>query len=98
MTAIRKAAMALALGAALAGAAGPALADSQPSNGIASTGRPDQGFGGPGFPHCHVNVFAGGNQDKFDTIVVYPSHIGHDSSGLGEGPFVADPNCDGVAG
>jgi hypothetical protein len=69
-----------------------ALADNQPSQGEHSTGRNEQGFGGG--PHCHVNVQAGG---PF-TVQAFPSHMGHLSSGLGEGPFVADPNCDGIPG
>jgi hypothetical protein len=69
-----------------------ALAENQPSEGENSTGRNEQGFGGG--PHCHINVRAGG---PF-TVQAFPSHQGHDSSGLGAGPFVADPNCDGVPG
>lgn len=96
MTAIRKAAIALALGSVLIGAAGPALADSQPSQGIRSTDRNDAGFGGG--PHCHVQTVAGGQQDEFDTIVVYPSHTGHASSNAAGTIFQADPNCDGIPG
>jgi hypothetical protein len=96
MTAIRKAIIALAAGAALIGAAAPALAESQPSQGIASTGRNDAGFGGG--PHCHVQVVAGRQQDQFDQIVVYPSHRGHEASGLPATIFQADPNCDGIPG
>ena len=95
MTAIRKALIALALGVALVGAAGPALADSQPSQGVSSEGRNPNGFGGG--PHCHVQVIAGQHQDQFDTIVVYPSHRGHEASGLPATVFQADPDCDGIA-
>ena len=99
MTAIRKALVALALGAALLGAAGPALADNQPSQGINSDGRNLNGFGGNVFfPHCHVQVIAGQQQDKFDEIVVYPSHLGHAASGLPATVFQADPTCDGTPG
>ena len=71
----------------------PAMAvaeDNQPSQGENSTGRNEQGFGGG--PHCHVNVQANG---PF-TVQAFPSHMGHVSSGGGEGPFRADftdPAC-----
>ena len=73
----------------------PAIAlaeDNQPSEGEHSTGRNDSGFGGG--PHCHVNVQANGHF----SVQVFPSHMGHVSSGLGEGPFVADPDCNGIPG
>jgi hypothetical protein len=69
-----------------------ALADTQPSQGVHSTGRNEAEFGGG--PHCHVLIREG---NHFKTIVVYPSHQGHDASGLTH-IFAADPNCDGDAG
>lgn len=71
----------------------PAFADSQPTNGTASEGRNDNGFGGG--PHCHVNLVAGEHQDVFDTIAVYPSHTAHVNTGLPTNIFQADPDCDG---
>lgn len=76
--------------------AGAVFADTQPTNGDASTGRNDAGFGGG--PHCHINTIASEHNEQVDFIAVYPSHTGHVSSGLGEGPFAADPNCDGDPG
>jgi hypothetical protein len=87
-------AFATLVGALVLLAPASALADTQPSQGARSTGRNDAGFGGG--PHCHVLIGAG-NQEAFDTIVVYPSHQGHDASGLTH-IFAADPNCDGDAG
>ena len=80
----------------LAAAAVPAFADTQPSNGISSTGRDDSGFGGG--PHCHINLVATEHQDQFDFIAVYPSHTAHVQTGLPTGVFAADPNCDGDPG
>jgi hypothetical protein len=84
--------VAATLGLTLAASAGAAFADTQPSNGITSTGRNDQGFGGG--PHCHV--MSVDNNGRFDTVVVYPSHTGH--SHAGNDVFLADPDCDGDAG
>jgi len=70
-------------------------ADNQPSQGEHSTGRNAAGFGGG--PHCHVLAVEQAN-GHFRFVQVFPSHMGHVSSGLGDGPFVADPNCDGVPG
>jgi hypothetical protein len=88
------------LGAAVVAVAtllGPpvAAADSQPSQGERSTGRNDAGFGGG--PHCHVLSVEQAN-GHFTWIRVFPSHQGHASSGLADGPFVADPDCDGLPG
>ena len=65
----------------------------QPSQGENSTGRNDAGFGGG--PHCHLLAVESA-QGAFDVIRVFPSHMAHVSTGLGEGPFVADADCDGV--
>ena len=86
------AAATLTLGMIAMPAVALAADDNQPSQGEHSTGRNDEGFGGG--PHCHVNVRAGG---PF-TVQAFPSHMGHLSSGIAEGPFVADPNCDGIPG
>lgn len=68
--------------------------DSQPSQGENSTGRNDAGFGGG--PHCHVLRSSHGA--PFEWIRVFPSHQGHASSGTADGPFLADPDCDGDPG
>jgi hypothetical protein len=73
--------------------ASPALADTQPSNGVTSTGRNEAGFGGG--PHCHV-IAVDSAQSQVDFIVVYPSHTGHTNAG--NDIFNADPNCDGDPG
>ena len=65
----------------------------QPSEGENSTGRNDAGFGGG--PHCHLLAVESA-QGAFDFIQVFPSHMAHVSTGLAEGPFVADANCDGL--
>jgi hypothetical protein len=65
----------------------------QPSQGDNSTGRNDAGFGGG--PHCHVLVVDSA-QDRFDHIRVFPSHTAHAQTGLVDGVFVADPDCDGI--
>ncbi|HLM65852.1 MAG TPA: hypothetical protein VK306_16265 [Acidimicrobiales bacterium] len=70
-----------------------ASAENQPSQGEHSTGRNDAGFGGG--PHCHVLVVDSA-QSQFDFISVFPSHTAHVHTGLAEGVFVADANCDGV--
>jgi hypothetical protein len=76
------------------GFASAASADhNQPGQGETSTGRNDAGFGGG--PHCHVLVVDSA-QDQFDFIRVFPSHTGHASSGLADGPFAADGDCDGL--
>ena len=73
----------------------PVMADPHPSGGFASEGRNDAGFGGPTAPHCHINTRS---NSPFDFTPAFPSHKAHVASGLGEGPFVADPNCDGDPG
>ena len=73
-----------------------ASADTQPTQGFASTGRNDAGFGGG--PHCHVNAIASSHNPGVDFIEVFPSHTGHLHSGLADGVFQADPNCDGAPG
>jgi hypothetical protein len=78
--------------ALLGPAAGAWAATNQPSQGDQSTGRNDAGFGGG--PHCHV-LIVDSAQSQFDHITVYPSHTGHASSGLTDGVFAADPDCDG---
>ena len=65
----------------------------QPSQGENSEGRNDAGFGGG--PHCHLLAVESA-QGAFDFIQVFPSHMAHVSSGVGEGPFVADGDCDGL--
>ena len=92
---MRKLALALVPTLLALAIAAPAMADGHPSNGETSTGRNDAGFGGG--PHCHINTTASGHA-PFDFVLVYPSHQGHASSGFGEGPFTADPNCDGDPG
>ncbi|HEX6238817.1 MAG: hypothetical protein ACLFXM_02325 [Acidimicrobiia bacterium] len=67
----------------------------QPGNGEASTGRNDAGFGGG--PHCHV-LIVDNAQDQFEFIRTFPSHTGHANSGLVDGVFAADPDCDGLPG
>jgi hypothetical protein len=86
MTAMRNLAFVLALGAGLAGAAAPALADNQPSQGASSAIRNDSGSAGP---HCHINLTAGEAQDAFDDILVLPSHKAHVATGLSDGTFAA---------
>ena len=68
--------------------------DNQPSQGESSTGRNEAGFGGG--PHCHVLRSSHGA--PFEWIRVFPSHQGHASSGTADGPFLADPDCDGDPG
>jgi hypothetical protein len=75
------------------GMASMASAANQPSQGESSTGRNDAGFGGG--PHCHVLVVDSA-QSQFDNIRVFPSHTAHINTGLTDGVFVADANCDGV--
>ena len=76
------------------GLASAASAESnQPGQGETSTGRNDAGFGGG--PHCHVLVVDSA-QDWFDFIRVFPSHTAHVHSGLVDGVFVADADCDGM--
>jgi hypothetical protein len=70
-----------------------AFAQTHPSQGENSTGRNDAGFGGG--PHCHVLVVDNA-QDRFDAIRVFPSHTGHLHSGLADGVFAADADCDGM--
>ena len=75
------------------GLASAASADpNQPGQGESSTGRNAAGFGGG--PHCHVLVVDSA-QDQFDLIRVFPSHTAHDRTGLVEGVFMADSDCDG---
>ncbi len=87
------AAMAMTLGAIAVPAVASAVDENQPSQGENSTGRNDQGFGGG--PHCHLLVVEQAN-GRFTYIRVFPSHTGHVHSGLGEGPFIADADCDGL--
>ena len=65
----------------------------QPGQGENSTDRNAAGFGGG--PHCHVLVVDSA-QDQFDLIRVFPSHTAHVHSGLADGVFVADSDCDGI--
>jgi hypothetical protein len=77
-----------------AGLASAASAEAnQPGQGESSTGRNAAGFGGG--PHCHVLVVDSA-QDRFDLIRAFPSHTGHANSGLVDGVFAADPDCDGM--
>jgi hypothetical protein len=85
---------ALALGAVAVPSIALAVDDNQPSEGENSTGRNDEGFGGG--PHCHVLRSSHGA--PFEWIRVFPSHQGHASSGTADGPFLADPDCDGDPG
>ena len=85
---------ALALGAVAVPSSALAVDDNQPSQGENSTGRNDTGFGGG--PHCHVLRSSHGA--PFEWIRVFPSHQGHASSGTADGPFLADPDCDGDPG
>lgn len=74
-------------------ATGASAQTNQPGQGETSTGRNDAGFGGG--PHCHVLVVDSA-QAQFDFIRVFPSHTGHAASGLADGPFAADADCDGL--
>jgi hypothetical protein len=74
-------------------ATGASAEPNQPGQGENSTGRNDAGFGGG--PHCHVLVVDSA-QDQFDLIRVFPSHTAHAHTGLADGVFVADPDCDGI--
>lgn len=65
----------------------------QPGQGDNSTGRNEAGFGGG--PHCHV-LMVDNAQGRFDLIRVFPSHTAHVHTGLGDGVFVADADCDGM--
>jgi hypothetical protein len=85
---------ALALGAVAMPSVALAVDENQPSQGQNSTGRNDAGFGGG--PHCHVLRSSHGA--PFEWIRVFPSHQGHASSGTADGPFLADPDCDGDPG
>ncbi|MPZ72238.1 MAG: hypothetical protein GEU74_03265 [Nitriliruptorales bacterium] len=67
-------------------------AENQPGQGVTSTGRNEAGFGGG--PHCHL-LLSPGAQTQFEFIRVFPSHTGHDSSGVGH-VFAADGDCDGL--
>jgi hypothetical protein len=52
------------------------------ASGHPSENRALQGFGGdPNFPHCHINM----NSGNF----AFPSHTGHEASGLADGVFQA---------
>jgi hypothetical protein len=90
---MRRIVLALIPALLLMAVAAPAMAQTHPSNGASSEGRNDAGFGGG--PHCHVNTRANA---PFDFVPAFPSHQGHVSSGTADGPFVADPNCDGDPG
>jgi hypothetical protein len=94
MNRILIAAAALSLGAAVAAPSSAYAAANQPSEGEHSTVRDDAGFGGG--PHCHVLRDSHGA--PVDWIRVFPSHEGHASSGTADGPFLADPDCDGDPG
>lgn len=72
---------------------GASAQQNQPGQGENSTGRNDAGFGGG--PHCHV-LIVDNAQDRFDFIRVFPSHTGHANSGLVDGVFAADADCNGV--
>ena len=85
---------ALALGAVAVPSIALAAEDNHPSQGENSTERNDAGFGGG--PHCHVLRSSHGA--PFEWIRVFPSHQGHASSGTVDGPFLADPDCDGDPG
>lgn len=67
-------------------------APNQPSRGENSTDRAAAGSAGP---HCHL-LIVDSAQGAFDNIQVFPSHKGHDASGLADGVFMADLNCDGL--
>jgi hypothetical protein len=74
------------------GLAPAAFAQTQPSQGESSTGRNEAGFGGG--PHCHL-LIVDSAQDNF-VLRVFPSHTGHLHSGLSDGVFAADADCDGM--
>jgi hypothetical protein len=57
--------------------------------------RTNSGAGFGGGPHCHVLVVDSA-QEQFDLIRVFPSHTAHVHTGLVDGVFVADPDCDGI--
>jgi hypothetical protein len=75
------------------GTASMASAQNQPGQGEHSTGRNDAGFGGG--PHCHL-LIVDSAQSQFDFIQVFPSHTAHVHTGLTDGVFMADANCDGL--
>jgi hypothetical protein len=85
-------AVAVAVATSLALAPAAYGQSNQPSAGESSTGRNDAGFGGG--PHCHLLVVDSA-QDQFDFIQVFPSHRAHVASGMSDGVFVADLDCDG---
>jgi hypothetical protein len=62
-------------------AAALTLALAPAAMGHPSENRAEQGFGGPGAPHCHINL----NSGKF----AFPSHKAHVASGLSDGVFMA---------
>jgi len=75
------------------GSTAGAVPEIHPSQGESSTGRNVNGFGGPGFPHCHVLVAS--DAAPF-TLRVFPAHTGH--ANAGNDIFNADPDCNGEAG
>jgi hypothetical protein len=85
------AATTLAVGVIVAPAVASAQ-DDHPSQGENSTGRNEAGFGGG--PHCHLLTVE--SNGHFEFVQVFPSHMAHIATGLGEGPFMADPDCDGL--
>lgn len=48
---------------------------------------------------CRLGKLTGHSRGApFEWIRVFPSHQGHASSGTADGPFLADPDCDGDPG
>jgi hypothetical protein len=74
-------ALATLVGAVVLLAPSAAVAQSQPSQGVHSTGRNEAGTGGG--PHCHF-LLSAGNQEAFAQIRAYPSHTAHLATGIGE--------------
>ena len=50
------------------------------------------------FINDRENPYATPADAPFEWIRVFPSHQGHASSGTADGPFLADPDCDGDPG
>jgi hypothetical protein len=64
-----------------AAAAALTLALAPAAFGHPSENRAEQGFGGPGAPHCHINLKSGN--------FAFPSHTAHVASGLSGAVFMA---------
>jgi hypothetical protein len=75
-----------------------ALADppdtaTQPDNGAISSHRNENAVAGG--PHCHI-VFVNQGEGHFDNVSAYPSHTAHLATGVEDGVFIGDGDCDGL--